>query len=493
MIQFPPFQVDIENERVWKNGTEVRLRRKPFAILKHLVLNPQRLVTQPELVEAVWGKSIVMSESLLRTHVRDLRNALGEEIIETVVGRGYRFLPRVRYDGATTDATSAIVGRDAELEALDAALRRAVARQRSVVLVSGDAGVGKTSLIDAFVDRTRRGRDPWILRGACIERHGEQEPFLPVLEALAALRRGPAKERVDKVLAHHAPDWLEPQPSDEKRTGVLHEIASALEALSLDAPVIVTLDDLQWADASTIDLIALLARRIQPARILFVGAYRRGVPRAHALARMLGELVGHRRATEISLGSFDVPQVLTYIESRYQQHAFSNALASVLHRMTGGNALFIARLLDDWQARDVIREVDGRWTLDAELDDVASQCPEGIRRWIDVQIDRLDAPTQRAIEIASLLEPTFTTDLVARALDVSADEIEQLCESLEVEHSLFRRAGHAYAFTHALVRYAARARVTPSMARAWNQRIAAKAAFRVVEPPASNARLRAAS
>lgn len=90
-VLFPPFRLDLAEERLWKGHVEVRLRRKPFAILRHLVKHPRRLVPHSELVEAVWGGRMAMSESLLRTHVRDLRRVLGEGIIETVVGRGYRF------------------------------------------------------------------------------------------------------------------------------------------------------------------------------------------------------------------------------------------------------------------------------------------------------------------------------------------------------------------------------------------------------------------
>src|SRR3954466_7000330 len=72
MLSFPPFRLDLRDERLWKDDKVLSLRRKPFAILKHLVERPQRLVTHNELVEAVWGK-VVISESLLRTHVRDLR------------------------------------------------------------------------------------------------------------------------------------------------------------------------------------------------------------------------------------------------------------------------------------------------------------------------------------------------------------------------------------------------------------------------------------
>ena len=68
VLSFPPFRLDVADERLWKDGTELKLRAKPFAILKYLAMHPRRLVTQEALIEAVWGK-VAMSESLLRTHV----------------------------------------------------------------------------------------------------------------------------------------------------------------------------------------------------------------------------------------------------------------------------------------------------------------------------------------------------------------------------------------------------------------------------------------
>ena len=97
MLSFATFRLDLDLERLWNHDREVQLRRKPFAILRLLVQNPKRLVTHAEIVEAVWGGKVAMSDSLLRNHVSDLRNVVGEGVVETVVGRGYRFLPEIQH------------------------------------------------------------------------------------------------------------------------------------------------------------------------------------------------------------------------------------------------------------------------------------------------------------------------------------------------------------------------------------------------------------
>jgi DNA-binding winged helix-turn-helix (wHTH) protein len=94
ILSFPPFRLDLVNEALWRDGAELALRNKPFQILRYFAEHPQRLVTQSELIEAVWGK-VVRCDSLLRTHVRVLRRVLGGGVIETVNGRGYRFVPVV--------------------------------------------------------------------------------------------------------------------------------------------------------------------------------------------------------------------------------------------------------------------------------------------------------------------------------------------------------------------------------------------------------------
>ena len=104
VLSFPPFRLDVTDERLWKNDRELHVRRKPFAILSYLTRHPRRLVTRSELVGAVWG-DVAMSNSLVRTHMHDLRQVLGENIIETVLGRGYRFLVDVREATVTRTTT----------------------------------------------------------------------------------------------------------------------------------------------------------------------------------------------------------------------------------------------------------------------------------------------------------------------------------------------------------------------------------------------------
>jgi predicted ATPase len=507
LLSFPPFRLDLDDERLWKDGEELYLRRKPFAILRYLVQHPQRLVTQYEVIEAVWG-NIAMSESLLRTHISELRRVLGEAAIETVVGRGYRFLLEVKHlerepspgdpSRAAKGDSKIVVGRDRELDSLCAAFQLAKDRRRTAVFVTGEAGTGKTTLVDVFLEEPRASGRMHVGSGACVEQYGSGQAYLPVLEAIAVLCRGRSADRVMDVFARHAPAWLVQFPAvvrpdrldDLQRRAAgatqartLCELADALEALSVDAPVVVVFEDLHWTDPSTAELIAFLCSRREPAKLLIVGTYRpEEIVRGNPLTRVTGELIAHRRASSIALEGLRLDAVDGYLAKRCPGHTFPPELARTLERATGGNPLFLTTLLDDLEARGLIRERQGRWELSTTVEDVAARRPDSILRLIDTQIDRLGAGEQRIVETAAVAGMTFTAGAVASALQANVDDVDSACESLANERRLLQYGGtetwpdgtvqSRYAFRHALFQHTALARNTAATVRTRHRSIA---------------------
>ena len=128
MLAFPPFRLDLDEERLWKGNKLLVLRRKPFAILRYLATNPRRLVTHDELLKHVWAGAVV-SESAVRSRLHELRQALGDGVIETVIGRGYRFTAGIAADAAAIaayrEANARAVARHMWLFAMRAGLRLA--------------------------------------------------------------------------------------------------------------------------------------------------------------------------------------------------------------------------------------------------------------------------------------------------------------------------------------------------------------------------------
>src|SRR5581483_547403 len=170
VLRFAPFRLDAANERLWRGPEPVALRPKSFALLRYLAERPGRLVRKHELLEAIWPDTFV-TDVVLKVCMNELRRALDDDpkaprFIETVHRRGYRFVAAVdsaldagdRAPGADT-ATSApariVVGREREIAALTAAFREVLAGRRQTIFVAGEAGIGKTTLVDAFLDRAR--------------------------------------------------------------------------------------------------------------------------------------------------------------------------------------------------------------------------------------------------------------------------------------------------------------------------------------------------
>src|SRR5258708_16949187 len=182
-----------------------------------------------------------------------------------------------------------MVGRDTALAELHNSLRRALRGQRQIIFVTGEAGIGKTTLVDAFHQQAGRNRNLRVARGQWVEGFGGKGPYYPMLEALGQLTRNPDGNPVVQTMAKRAPTWLIQFPSLVKteqrealqreilgatRERMVREICEALEAITSDIPLVLIFEDLHWGDPSTLDLISALARRREAAKLMLLCTYR---------------------------------------------------------------------------------------------------------------------------------------------------------------------------------------------------------------------------
>src|SRR5467141_154595 len=175
MKVFQPFRLDTINHCLWRAEERVRLTPRAFDVLRYLVEHSQRLVTQDEILEALWPETYVNPE-VVKKYVLEIRKVLGDRsgepvFIETSPKRGYRFVAPVSDESASapsetsTEAGQKMVGREASLAKLDCSLQKALHGQRQVIFVAGEAGIGKTMLVDVFQERAARHPNLRMLRG----------------------------------------------------------------------------------------------------------------------------------------------------------------------------------------------------------------------------------------------------------------------------------------------------------------------------------------
>jgi DNA-binding winged helix-turn-helix (wHTH) protein/predicted ATPase len=514
VLGFAPFRLDLGAERLWRDDAVVRLTAKAFAVLRYLVTHAGQLVTKNELFTAVWASSHV-SEAALTMCIRELRHALGDapqapQFLETVRGRGYRFVaPVTRPNLAALPTGSSayplassppplLVEREHELAHLQWGWQQAQQGRCQVVLVTGDAGLGKTALVDAFVAPVAMAEEVWLGHGQCIEQYGVGEAYLPLLDALAQMARHPDGAHLVAVLQQHAPSWLLQLPalvpettyeSLERRSRgttrerMLRELAEAVEALTVVHPLLLVLEDLHWSDVSTLDWIAYMARRRQAARLLLVGTYRptEAIVQEHPVHTVTRDLQLHGQSTELALGYLSPAGVATYLRRRLAGESSPEILAPALYQRTDGHPLFLVTVVDELirsrREREGITERD----LAAEIEAILVEVPETLRQLIERQLAQLRPAEQELLEVASVAGVEFAAAAVAAGAAQTVETIEAQCDALARRGQFLRACGTddwpdgtvatRYTFRHDLYREVIYARLPAGRRGRWHRQL----------------------
>jgi predicted ATPase/DNA-binding winged helix-turn-helix (wHTH) protein len=479
-ILFEGFALDTTNELLWRGSERIRLRPKTFALLRILAERPGQLVTKNELLNAVW-QNLHIGDEALKHCVAEIRRALNDSseaprFVETVHRRGYRFIGKTHQQKKDDDAgrsrsksrdqvsaqrSPQLVGRISELAQLHHCLAKAIEGTRQLVFISGEQGIGKTSLLDAFLeaaipewpDRSDAVTPikPLIARGQCINAHGAGEAYMPFLEAFTGLCSTPVHKRVISVLRRHAPLWLSQMPSlisisqlqNLKRSimGATHErmmreMAEALEALTADLPLILILEDLHWSDFSTLDLISYLAQRRGRAQLLLIATYRpaEAISDNHPLKNIRQDLLARQQCREFPLAYLNEAAVSQYLTQRFPGHRFPEETASWIQKRTGGNPLFMINVLDHLVTRRLIVRHNRNWFLEATLEDAEQIVPPTIQQIIERQIERCTPQEQRLLQAGSVVGMEFTIAALAAMLGEKRDRVEAQYRGLAERH-----------------------------------------------------------
>lgn len=352
-----------------------------------------------------------------------------------------------------------LVTREAELDAIRAAVETTAAAQGQMVLLAGEPGAGKTPLAQE-VTLELRNRGFLIAAGRCYEAE-QSVPYYPFLDALsAAYAAAPVQLQRDAVrgwpyLSILLPDRLGVQEvagGGQEEQRLFFAVAAFIEAVAECAPVALLLDDLHWADPATLKLLLHLARHTRSSRVFILGAYRDvEVNRRHPLEGTLHALDREGLMRRLAVRRLDQEGTAALMAATMGEEEISDEFSGLVYGRTEGNPFFVQQVMRTLVERgDVYRE-DGRWERKAVE---AIQVPESVRSVIGQRLERLSEETQAVLAEASVLGQTFAfedlVDVGARSSQRAEIDVERALDEAGGVGLVREVSSNVYGFDHAL-------------------------------------------
>jgi hypothetical protein len=317
-----------------------------------------------------------------------------------------------------------------------------------------------------------------ISRGRCVEQYGTGEAYLPFLDAVGALLDGSGRERLAPVMRTYAPTWCTQLPAAFASTGALErlqqetigatkdrmmrEMGDALTTFAAVTPIVLLLEDLHWADPSSVDLLRHLCQRIANQRLLIAGTFRpEDIERTnHPLKSYKAEMQTHRLCDEVALGSLARDHIAEYLNATFSPNDFPPDFASLIHDKTEGHPLFATNLIQYLSEQGDIDRVNSHWSLRRPLAQLDLEAPQSVRSMIGKKIDALEAEERRTLQYASIEGTEFLSTITASLLGIDEVDLEERLAGLQKTHRLIETIGEEdlpdgnlatrYRFSHAL-------------------------------------------
>jgi DNA-binding winged helix-turn-helix (wHTH) protein len=517
--------LDVDTETLYRGNDPLPVGRRAVALLSALAKRQGLLVSKDELIQAAWS-GLAVEESNLSVQIAALRKALaaepgGESWIETLPRRGYRFIGPAttrshrgaidkekmppaqgvalaipspgaaagRSEGGSIARRSRwLVGRNGPLATLDKVTQRMLAGDRQVVFITGEAGIGKTSFIEMAMEQLSRYRVE-TLCGFCTERFSTNEAFLPLIDSLTTRCRGPDGSAVLEAVRTYAPTWLLQMPGfldvadhaafrnevfGATRERMLREFCDLLEALSVDRPWVLVIEDMHWSDFQTVDVLSRFAHGDGKARVLVLASYRVGesIIAGHPVRRLHQDLEIHGRCSELQLDGLSEAELEHHLALRFQDEKLASVLSGPMFGRTQGQPLFIASLVDYLVNHESIVEIDGAWRLGSRTALSEDVVPNDLINMITHRIDRLSENEQHLLEVVSVAGSECSAALVAAGLSRDIVETEEVLEGLARKDHMLVSSGvsewpdgtysGSYAFHHSLYQNVLYQRLSPA-------------------------------
>ena len=478
ITRFADFELDRAAYQLRRKGFVIPLEPIPLELLFVLVEKPGHLLTRDEIYQRIWGKNHFLdSENAINTAIRKVRRALNDnarnpQLVTRVCRKGYRFTRSVEGEdpkATSIRSSSKFVGREREMAELGEALADSVSGQGRFALISGEPGIGKSRICSELAaDAEKNGME--VVIGHCVEQ--EVIAFLPFVEILERyidrtrstdeLRRlmgeeGPELGRLLPKLRHILPDLPTPPGLEVHlaRRHLFNCFCDFLARRAREQPTLLILEDLHWADDSTLALVDHLSQHRPTLPLMVIGTYRSSRADLNPnLTRTLERLVRGRLATEIRLEGLGSAEVALMLQGLLGSPGAPAEVVREFSARTDGNPFFIEELFRHLVEENRLYDSAGKFRLEPKFEDI--DVPRNVGLVVGRRLGRLREATNKILAVAALIGRSFSCELLEAASGVSA---ERLLDSLdEAERvGLVRSMSDAEAraeFSHELTRQA---------------------------------------
>ncbi len=422
---------------------------------------------------------------------REMLDWIGQPVVpDSLSDRGSGSIPAVLsrpVSSCVPAARRSMIGRAEECRLLQELLSQARCGQGSMVLLEGEAGVGKTRLVEYVLDGAH-GAAMTVLIGRCSELESAT-PFLPFVEILERFAResepgllldrlGPLAPEIARLtprIRRALPDIPAPLnvPPEQERRLLFSAVREFVERLCSERPVVLALEDLHWADSATSALVQHIAAEAPSLPLLIVGTHRpHSLDENEVFSKALGPLLQARVLRRVVLGRLpegDVNGLLRQLAGRDVPARISGTIAQI----TEGNPFFVEKLFDHLRDEGFLFDEDGRWKADLVPEEFG--VPEDVLLVLGRRLERLSEGTHRLVRTAAVLGRTFPFELLARcAGEPPASLIDALEEAgrLGLVYPAGENGDLVYAFSHALVRQTLLDLMSPPRRQATHLRVA---------------------
>jgi DNA-binding winged helix-turn-helix (wHTH) protein/tetratricopeptide (TPR) repeat protein len=475
--RFGAFEVDLGLYALRKKGSAVDIQPKVLDLLVFLITHTERVVSKDEILEAVWSGTAATDDVLNRA-IHAARHAVGDDgekqrVIQTVRGRGFRFVATIeRLEPETVEPAPGtppaahhgafpFVGRTEALSQLQSALEDARQGRGRIVFVAGEAGIGKSRLLEEFT-RHAAATGVQVASGWCWDGDGAP-PYWPWVQVLRALVEALDIEKLRAQMGRGAIDIARilpalreklpklageaPAHTDQERFQLFDSITRFLRRTTNDDPLIVVLDDLQWADSPSLRLIEFLTREFAGMRLLVVATHHeRGLSSGHPILETIGVLARRPAYERIFLDGLSEEEVSRLLESVSDRRPPEKFVRTV-HSKTDGNPFLVTEITQ------LVKDDPSVLEADAGSDGILS-LPSGVKAIVQRRLAMVSPPVRQILSLAAVAGQEFSRSMLEQALGsrLQRESLEEAFDSTTL--SEIPGSPDRYRFTHALIREA---------------------------------------